>query len=38
MDKLLENKKNLEDFCFYQAEYDEEKQKIVIRKKVVWKL
>ena len=37
-DALLKKKKLLEPFTFYQADYDEEKQKIVIRKKANWEL
>ena len=38
LNTLAKHKADLEDFTFYQAEYDEEKQEIVIRKKAFWKL
>ena len=38
MEKLLEQSKELGEFTFYQAEYDDAKQEIVIRKKNLWKL
>ena len=38
MEKLLEKKDVFDDFTFYQAEYDDSKQKIVVRKKEFWKL
>ena len=36
--KLQERRDELRDFVFYQAEYDDAKQEIVIRKKNLWKL
>lgn len=38
MEKLIDKKDVLEDFEFYQAEYDDEAQKIKIRKKRFWKM
>ena len=38
MEKLQERRDELRDFVFYQAEYDDAKQEIVIRKKNLWKL
>ena len=38
MEKLMERREELDDFMFYQEEYDEEKQEIVIRNKNLWKL
>ena len=32
------HKEELTDFTFYQAEYNEEEQKIKVRKKATWKL
>lgn len=38
MKKLLEHTDEYGDFVFYQAEYDDEKQVVNIRKKSLWKL
>ena len=38
VEKLLEKKDVFDDFTFYQAEYDDSKQKIMVRKKEFWKL
>ena len=38
MEKLMERREELDDFMFYQEEYDEEKQEIVIRNKNLRKL
>lgn len=38
MKRLLEHTDEYSDFVFYQAEYDDEKQMINIRKKSLWKL
>ena len=38
METLLERSEELSDFAFYQAEYDDTKQEIVIRKKNLWKI
>ncbi len=38
MEKLLERKDEWNDVIFYQAKYNDEKQKIEIRKKSLWKL
>ena len=38
MEKLQERREELRDFVFYQAEYDDAKQEIVIRKKRLWTL
>ncbi len=38
MEKLLDHAEELIDFTFYQAEYDDEAQKISIREKMWWKL
>ncbi len=38
MEKLLDHAEELIDFTFYQAEYDDEAQKIRIREKTWWKL
>ena len=35
---LMGHKEELTDFTFYQAEYNEEEQKIKVRKKATWKL
>ena len=37
-DVFMEHWDELTDFIFYQAEYDEERQKVKIRKKAMWKL
>ena len=37
-DAFMEHWDELTDFTFYQAEYDEERQKVKIRKKAMWKL
>lgn len=37
-DAFMEHWDELTDFTFYQIEYDEERQKVKIRKKVMWKL
>ena len=38
MKKLIEQTEEYSDFEFYQAEYDDEKQVVNIRKKSLWKL
>lgn len=38
VDALLKHRDKIEDFAFYQAAYDEDEQKIVIRKKGMWEL
>lgn len=38
MSRLLDRTEELTDFSFYQAEYDDETQKISIRKKGLWSL
>ena len=38
MEKLQERRHELRDFVFYQVEYDDVKQEIVIRKKRLWTL
>lgn len=38
MEKLLEHADTLTDFTFYQAEYDDESQSIIVRQKASWKL
>ena len=37
-DAFMEHWDELTDFTFYQAEYGEERQKVKIRKKAMWKL
>ena len=38
MKKLLERKAVFDDFTFYQAEYDDMNQKIVVREMGFWEL
>lgn len=38
MEKLRDHAKELTDFKFFQAEYDDEKQSIAVRENKAWKL